>query len=84
LSKRDLDIQEILSRPKEDDKVTKRILARVKVVDRLDIKALRSSDVLEDFPVCACWPRELLESARKYHRVCLRALEQCDEEAGDV
>jgi hypothetical protein len=55
LPERDLYVEEVLCWPEENDEIAQCVLARVEVVDCFDVEAFRGSDVLEDFPVCACW-----------------------------
>ena len=48
--------EEVLGGPQENQKVTEGVLRSVEVVDSLDVEALGSVEVLEDFPVRARRP----------------------------
>ena len=58
----------------------------MEVVDGLDIEAFSCADVFEDLPVGACRPGLIVSPlcSRWIRGMCLRALEQGDEEAGRV
>ena len=58
----------------------------MEVVDGLDIEAFSCANVFEDLPVGACRPGLIVSPLRSrlIGGMCLRALEQGDEEAGRV
>jgi hypothetical protein len=86
LSERDLDVEEIFGWPEEDYKVADCVLAGMEIIDRLDVEAFCGSDVLEDLPVRARGSVHCLSVSRmeKSLNVVLRALEQCEKEAGHI